>query len=123
MTIVIQREIFSKKYMTLSSIVGSNVATSFALLKMAFYDVKSQEALLECKGLKVRPSGKRVKYNEYLDFVSANELRYLVKGLDAILDMLGKENKEFSGFPFLYNEIIEVGKNLRYDFYEEFGVL
>ncbi len=120
---IIEREIFSAKFKTLSSVAGSNLATAFALLKMSFYDVKSQEALLECKGLKARPSGKRTKYNEYLDYVSADELRYLNKGLDAILDKIGRANSEFSGFPFIYNEIIEQGKNLRYDFYEEFGVL
>lgn len=120
---IVQRENFSNKFKTLSSVAGSNLATAFALLKMAFYDVKSQEALLECKGLKARPSGKRIRYNEYLDFITADELRYLNKGLDAILSKMGRENSEFSGFPFIYNEIIEVGKNLRYDFFEEKGVL
>lgn len=120
---IIQREIFSAKFKTLSNVAGSNLATAFALLKMSFYDVKSQQALLECKGLKARPSGKRTKYNEYLDYVSADELRYLNKGLDAILAKIGRENNEFSGFPFIYNEIIEQGKKLRYDFYAEFGKL
>lgn len=120
---IVQREVFSNKFKTLTSIAGSNLATCFALFKMAFYDVKSQEALLECKGLKVRPSGKRVKYNAYLDYITAEELKYLNKGLDEILNKVGKENSEFSGFPFIYNEIIEIGKNLRYDFFDEFGIL
>lgn len=120
---IIQREIFSKKYITLSSVVGSNVATSFALLKMAFYDVKSQVELLHCKGLEFNPDTKKKRYNEYLDYITSDELRYLNKGLDEILNRIGRANDNFGGFPFMFNEIIEVGKKLRYDFFEEFGIL
>lgn len=120
---ITEREMFSQNYKRLATLAGSNLATCFAILKMSFYNVKSQEELLRLKGLKVRSGGKRKRYDEYLDFISAIELCYLNSGLRAILDKVGRANSEYAGFPFIYDELMEVGKLLRYDFFNKYNVL
>ena len=74
---LLKRQEFSTAYIALNQKVRGFAPSYFQAFKFAFYNIKSDEALLDKKGIEVKrktPEAKKPSYNQYLDYAEGIEL-------------------------------------------------
>lgn len=115
---------FSDIYKKLNSLAGSNTASCYAVLKYSFYNVRNGRELLVKKNLNKLRNGKEVSnknLNRYLNYATVNELSILILALKKMRKVTVYAQKNFLGYPYIYEKISKIGSNFRYDFLAKNG--
>jgi hypothetical protein len=122
---------FSKSYEELNSKAGSVSAVLYSIFKSALYDYKftdergreTDEAVndfLDLRGIPYhKDSSTKLKSRKYLDYASSEELDVLNEGIRRIRELVVLSNKDFAGFPNVFEDVAKLGRELRGKFYRD----
>ena len=122
---LLKRQEFSTAYIALNQKVRGFAPSYFQAFKFAFYNVKSDEALLDKKGIEVKrktPEAKKPSYNQYLDYAEGIELDYLIRGLNTVRKLVIEMNGRVASPNFFTSELLKQTIKMRKQFLKETGM-
>lgn len=122
---LLKRQEFSSAYVALNQKVRGFAPSYFQAFKFAFYNIKSDEALLDKKGIEVKrknPPAKNPSYNQYLDYAEGIELDYLIKGLNTIRKLVIEMNSKVASPNYFTSELLKQTIKMRKQFLKETGM-
>lgn len=122
---LLKRQEFSSAYVALNQKVRGFAPSYFQAFKFAFYNIKSDEALLDKKGIEVKrknPPAKNPSYNQYLDYAEGIELDYLIKGLNTIRKLVIEMNSKVASPNYFVSELLKQTIKMRKSFLKETGM-